>query len=127
MPVSYDARATFVTRLNNTFIDRNADLLSRSTEISTTFSEVAKSRRIKLAAGQELGLNSGQIRSVTVDSRVIPGTNIIEISARGPDAVVARDYANVVGELTTIYVNDLYEVFELVLLDQALPRRPAAH
>lgn len=129
--VVYSARATFVARLNGSLMnDRSStgalDLLSRSSEISTTYSEVAKSRRIKFFAGDRLGLDPGTRADMSVDSRVVPGTNVIEITAEGAVPEQARDYANAVGQETISYVRNLYPAYELVPLDEAItPTDPA--
>jgi capsular polysaccharide biosynthesis protein len=132
-PVVYSARATFVARLNESLMDDRSstgalDLLSRSSEISTTYSEVAKSRRIKFFAGERLGLDPATRADMSVDSRVVPGTNIIEITAEGAVPEQARDYANAVGQETISYVRSLYPAYELVPLDEAItpfdPARP---
>jgi capsular polysaccharide biosynthesis protein len=129
----YTARTTFIARLNRNFIDNKSDasaldILSRRTEIATTFSEVAKSRRIKFYAGEQLGLSIEQRKFLSVDSRLVAGTNIIEISTEGPNPDLVTDFTNALGTVTIEYVNNLYEAFELVPLDEAItptsPSRP---
>jgi capsular polysaccharide biosynthesis protein len=129
----YTARTTFVARLNQEFIDNKGnasalDVLSRRTEIATTFSEVAKSRRIKFYAAERLGLSQDDRKNLTVDSRLLAGTNIIEISTEGYDPKLVSDFTNSLGAVTIDYVNSLYEAFELVPLDEAIaptaPSRP---
>jgi capsular polysaccharide biosynthesis protein len=127
----YSTRATFVARLNEAFIDNKSDasaldILSRRTEIATTFSEIAKSRRVKFFAAERLGLSQDNRRDLVVNSRLIAGTNIMEISAEGSDPVLVRDFTNAVGVVTIEYVNSLYEAYQLVSLDEAtVPTGPA--
>ena len=129
----YTARTTFVARLNQEFIDNKGnasalDVLSRRTEIATTFSEVAKSRRIKFYAAERLGLSLDDRKNLTVDSRLLAGTNIIEISTEGYNPKLVSDFTNSLGAATIDYVNSLYEAFELIPLDEAIaptaPSRP---
>ncbi len=99
------------------------DMLGRRNEIATTFTEIAMSRRIK-----ELTIDSISLQSTldyTIDSKLWAGTNIIEISVEGPDPTIVRVLANAVGTSTEQYVQDLYEAFILVPLDEAItPARP---
>jgi len=102
------------------------DILSRRTEIVTTYSEIAQSRLIKNQAAGELMLSSTQRRHYSVSSRVLAGTNLVEITVRGPDPVLAKDLANRVGEKTSAYVGELYSTYDLTPLDEAAaPSQPA--
>jgi diguanylate cyclase (GGDEF)-like protein len=132
----YETSATFVIRprlsptagteaeRSDDFV-RALDMVSRRVEINTTFAEVATSRLIKQEAIAELGLTSAQRQGLAVSSRVIGGTNVLEISVEGHDPAIISDFANVVGERTVAYVSGLYDVFELEPLDAAAsPSRP---
>jgi diguanylate cyclase (GGDEF)-like protein len=124
----YSATTTYVVVPSSSFGDLKTfssglDMLGRRAEIATTFTEIASSRRIKQLAVSSLSLESGQDYSVTGKLRA--GTNIIEITAEGPDPGVVRDLANTIGTEIEEYVQGLYEVFVLVPLDEATtPRRP---
>ena len=120
----FEATATFIVKPNSSFSDEKSftsglDTLSRRTEIATTYTEVASSHLIKQEAATELGLSSGQAKSLSVDSRLRAGTNVLEVKVRGSDPLLARDFANAVGAQTTLYVQDLYETYDLRPLDQA--------
>jgi capsular polysaccharide biosynthesis protein len=121
----YSATETFVARINQDFVSNGSDstaldILSRRSEIATTFSEVAKSHRIKSFAGNKLGLSQGDLKNLSVDSRLLAGTNIIEITTEGFHPGQVRDFTNTIGSVTTDYVNNLYQVYELVPLDEAV-------
>jgi capsular polysaccharide biosynthesis protein len=130
-PITYSAKATYVARLdsrsmNDQDVASALDILSRRAEIATTYSEVAKSRRIKNFAASQIGLSQSERQSMSVNSRVIAGTNLLEISTVGGDPEMVSEFTNAIGEATIAYVRDLYEAYELVSLDDAVtPGAPA--
>ena len=128
-PRRYESKTTFVAKLNRDLIDDRGltdalDILGRRTEIVTTYAEVIKSRRVKDLAAELLDLSPLQRSGLLVDSRVVAGTTIIELTVEGNDPTVARDYAQMVGEVTFTYVDNLYEMYELALLDEATFGKP---
>jgi capsular polysaccharide biosynthesis protein len=126
----YRATSTYVATLNALIMEDQElvgalDILSRRTEIVTTYSEVAKSRHIKTQAADALGVPEDTRRQLAVSSRVLAGTNLLEISVEGPDPALASTFANEIGVKTAGYVQGLYETYELTPLDAAAaPRRP---
>jgi diguanylate cyclase (GGDEF)-like protein len=131
LPV-YSSTATFVVRPNTAFGDVKSfvsglEILSRRTEIATTYSQVASSRVIKEQATEELGLSREQKKDLSVVSQLLAGTNVIEITVEAHDPEVARDLASMVGLKTVAYLQDLYEAYDLKPLDEAaLPSSPIA-
>ncbi|HEX6292687.1 MAG TPA: diguanylate cyclase [Herpetosiphonaceae bacterium] len=120
----YESSATFVVKLSPAFrndkdLAAAVDILSRRTEIGTTFTQVADSRLIKQLAASELGLTSAQRGDVSITSQLIPGTNVLKISTQAHDRVLARNMTNAVGVKTVAYVQDLYETYKLEPLDRA--------
>lgn len=118
----YQARGTYVVTLNTLLIEDNnfvsaLDILSRRTEISTTYAEIAMSRRVRRLAADQLDLSDLSREGLSVDARLIPGTNLLELTVLGRDPVVAMSYVNTIGETTQAYVENLYEVYELTQLD----------
>ncbi len=126
----YQAVATFVVRPNASFEDVRStvsglEVLSWRPEIATTYAEVANSGLIKNRAALSLGLSSEQRESLSVDSQVLAGTNVLRITVFGSDPAVVRDFASAVGDETVAYVQALYEMYELTPLDRAtLPTSP---
>lgn len=124
----YSATTTYVVVPSSSFGDLKSfssglDMLGRRDEIATTFAEIATSRSIKQRAISFLSLESDLDYSVS--SKLRAGTNIIEITAEGPDPGGVRDLANTIGTEIEEYVQGMYEVFALVPLDEAAtPRRP---
>jgi capsular polysaccharide biosynthesis protein/GGDEF domain-containing protein len=128
----YEASARYIVKPAAQLGTRNDDqfmtalaLLSGRTEIATTFAEAANSRSIHDQAAEGLALSPQQRSALEVRSRVVAGTNILEISAQGADPTLVTAFANAIGERTVSYVSSLYEVLELQLLDPAaVPDQP---
>jgi capsular polysaccharide biosynthesis protein len=123
-PTRYESKATFIANINRDFIDdRNAtsalDVLGRRTEIVTTYSEVIKSRRIRQMTAEQMGLSPRQANSLSVASRVVAGTTMIELTVTGQDPTLVFDYAQTVGDSAIAYIHDLYEMYSLAHLDAA--------
>jgi capsular polysaccharide biosynthesis protein len=126
----YTATATFVVRPNASFGDLKSfanglDMLSRRTEIATTYAEVASSRLIKREAADALGVSKDLRQGLSVSSQLLAGTNVVKVTVEGSDPTIVRDFANMVGTKTIDYVQELYETYDLKPLDQAtLPSAP---
>ncbi|MEO5987234.1 MAG: diguanylate cyclase [Candidatus Limnocylindria bacterium] len=102
-------------------------VISRQTEITDTYAQIASSRSIQGAAAEELALTGDQRRDVRIVSRLVTGTTLVSITARSSDPALAADYANAVSSALEDYVNAQYEVFEVTILDEAtLPDAPVA-
>lgn len=62
---------------------------------------------------------------MSVSSRVRSGTNMIEITVEGTNPQLVQQFANQIGQSTLEYVNVLYEVYDMNILDDAvLPVAP---
>lgn len=126
----YEATTTYILRPNASDDDAKnllsgLDVLSRRAEIASTYAEVANSRLIKERAAERLGISSAQRKTLSVDSQVLAGTNVLEMVVSGNDPALVRDFANTVGDETITYVEDLYETTQLAPLDRAtLPTSP---
>ena len=122
-PWVYEAQATFVIRPRASETGDSADFvkavdtLSNRVEINTTFAEVASSDIVKDRAVESLGLTGAERRGLKVNSRVVAGTNVLEITVQGLDPAIVRDVAEAVSVETVEYVGGLYDVFELEPLD----------
>jgi len=129
MPI-YTATTTYVVVPGSAIGDtRNftygLDMLSGRSEIATTFAEIAISDRIKRVALDSLSLESG--RDYAISGKLRAGTNIIEITVDGPDPIIVRDLANIIGTTSEKYVKGMYEIFILVPLDEATtPKSPTS-
>jgi diguanylate cyclase (GGDEF)-like protein len=132
-PWVYKTEVTFVIRprtniaVNDKEIVDALDTLSRRVEINTTFAEVSSSSLIRQRAIERLALPPEDQHGLKVNSKVVAGTNILEIGVQGPEPEIVRDFANAVSLETLAYVSNLYDVFELEPLDVAdLPNDPVS-
>lgn len=126
----YQSTATQIVKVRASASDDRGvlsalDALSRNS-VSSTFAEVASSRLIRAEAAERLGVSPAQLRDVSVSSRALVGTNVIEITALAPDPILARDFATAVGAATASHVRRLYDPYDLQALDTAtLANAPA--
>lgn len=131
-PKIYQAKASFVIRPSTALIVEDEfvstlDTLSRRTEINNTFAEVADSRLVKQLAADQMGLSDSQRSGLSVNGRVLVGTNVLEITVKGKEPDLVRDFAGAVSAQLIAYVSSLYDVFELGQLDEAeTPRQPVS-
>lgn len=132
-PWIYESDTTFVIRPHSSFavndedVVKALDTISRRVEINTTFAEVSSSSQVKMNAINKLGLTAQERKGLSVNGKVIAGTNILKISVQGTDPHIVQAFANAVSEETLNYVRNLYDVFELEPLDGAeLPTKPVS-
>jgi capsular polysaccharide biosynthesis protein len=93
--------------------------------VVNTYANIAASTYVKQKAGEALGLTQAQTKELTVLSRVVTGTNVIEISVEGADPLLVQALTIKIGESTINYVQDLNGVYDLKLLDDAItPEAP---
>jgi diguanylate cyclase (GGDEF)-like protein len=119
----YEGHASYILRPHSALVVddstvRAIDTLSRRIEIATTYAEVAGSDLIKNRAAERLGLTHDDSTGLLITGRVIPGTNVLELSIRGPSRQLVGQFAEAVSLEFVAYVNGLYDVFELGVLDE---------
>lgn len=122
----FEATGTYVLKLTAGQDPVTAiDILSRRPEIATTFAEAAGSRLLRRRAADAMGLTPDQQSEIEVSSRLIAGTNILEISAQGADPPLLASFIDELGRQTIDYVEGLYGAFSLEPLDDAVvPKSP---
>jgi len=119
----YEGHASYILRPHSALVVddstvRAIDTLSRRIEIATTYAEVAGSDLIKNRATERLGLTHDDSTGLSVTGSVVPGTNVLELSIKGPNRDLVGQFAEAVNQEFIAYVNGLYDVFELGVLDQ---------
>jgi diguanylate cyclase (GGDEF)-like protein len=126
----YQSSATYIVKPNASFQE---DLLaalatvSRQSQITSTYAEVASSRALRRQAAADIGLGGGDRQDIEVSTRLVAGTNILEVSVRALDPTLARDYCRALGDALVAYVEGLYDAYRLAALDApGLPDRPVA-
>lgn len=129
-PTIYESSGTYVVRprpLEDDEAIRATETLSRGVEINSTYARVARSDVVKAAAREELRALGFSSSGLAVTSRVVPGTNILEIGARGEDADAVAAYAGLIGSQTAEYLLTIDEVYVLEPLDRpTIPNTPVA-
>lgn len=128
----YRATATFIIAPKKlSFEDTRSfvaalDTLSRRSEIAATYVEVAKSHLIRREASTALNVSNDERKSLSVDSRLLAGTTVIEITVEANNPTLARSFTVMVGDETTAYMQELCEAYDFKPLDvPSLPRSPA--
>jgi diguanylate cyclase (GGDEF)-like protein len=114
--------ATFVAEGNNV-LNSLATLDKRS--IITTYAEILNSPRIHRETFDLLQINEANLLDYTYNAVVLPDTNIIEFSVQGPDPQTVMLLVNAIGQHVVEYVQGLYMVYEMTLLDPSVvPVKP---
>lgn len=132
-PRVYSATVTYIVSpspelLNGSSFVNGLSVLGGQSTITNTYANIATSARIRESAVKSLGINQEQNLDLAVSSRVRSGTNMIEITVEGTNPQLVQQFANQIGSSTVTFVNQLYEVYDMNILDAAVlpvdPIRP---
>jgi len=122
---TYQARTSFIVSPSETMLaEENSDVV-RSIEalarpsVVATYAEILNSQRAYLEAAEVVGLTPIQLEEYELKAVELPGASGIELSIEGPDPRVASQLANAAGEWGINYISELYQVFDITLLDGA--------
>lgn len=124
-PTIYETTATFVVnpsvRIAETYdMVYSINTLTARTSLATTYSNILESRTTSEAAAQVLKLPPEIMADYTVNSVVLPDSNVLLLQVDGPSPDLAADLANAIGMAGLEYVAGLQEVYELRGLDPAI-------
>ena len=116
------APATNLTTTETNLI-QSLSLLARQSEIAQTYAEIASSDTIRRSATDALNLSAIQRTNanLTLDARLVPGSQVIAIDVRSTDKELAPRYATEAANALTDYVGNLTKAFELLTIDPAPP------
>ncbi|MCP5095511.1 MAG: diguanylate cyclase [Chloroflexi bacterium] len=89
--------------------------------IVSTYAEVLKSDTVFDTAVSELGLDGESFSGYAVTAVVLPDASVLELTIEGPDPQRIAQLANQIGELSIEYIEGLYLVYDINLLDRAAP------
>lgn len=96
--------------------------------IVATYAEVINSIKIFEQAVNGLGMTLSSVEDYRYSTVVLPDANILELSVEGPDPRVVTQLTNSIGAYAMDYIQDLYGVYTVDVLDPAtipvLPIRP---
>ena len=122
----YESQATFLVSPGNVLaqesdfdnlVDSFNPLDNRT--LSITYAEILESDRIYELARQTLGLESTELDKYTRSAVVLPESSVLVLTVSGPDPQMATQIANTVGLQAIAFSSEVYEVYEVVLLDEA--------
>ncbi len=119
-PSIYQSNSTYVVKITSAAgedVLNALGLLSRQTEIAETYAQVGQSRSIREAAIAALSLDGRQQNDVQLESRLVAGSNILQLTATATDPQLAQEYGAAVGAALVTYADELYPSFELIALD----------
>lgn len=103
---------------------RSIEVLNRPS-IVATYAEILGSKRAFVEAGAAVGLTPAQLEQYQLKAVELPGAGGIELSVEGSDPQMVSLMANAAGEWGLNYIEELYQVFDIKLLDVAtLPTNP---
>ena len=120
----YEAKVVYVASPNLAITD-TGDLINglstvvRNTELITTACEILESQIIREMAAQRLGIPITMSTDYRVGCVVLPDSTILQVTVQGESPELAADLANALGTTGAVYINDLYEIVKLSLLDSA--------
>lgn len=122
----YESTTNFVVnptlRVNETGdVLYSLDTLASRTTLATTYANVLASRTTVETAASKLGVSPVLMEDYVVSAVVLPDSNIIQLTVRGPSPDLAADLANAIGRTGEQNVRNLQEIYELRLVDTAVP------
>ncbi len=96
-----------------------------NSSIVTTYADVFDSEFNQQAFISTLNLSEDQIEEYTQSTVVLPDSNVMEIYVTGPNAEIVTKWANGVARTGIDYMVDLYQVYEVNILAEAVvPTEP---
>ena len=120
----YRATARFIVVPNASLtesrdvVDSLATLDRRS--VVSTYAEVLESQRVYNAVMTSMQFEPAYLAAYTRAAVVLPEAFVVELSASGPNPVVAAVLANNIGQEAIAYSKSINQVFDLVILDPAV-------
>lgn len=125
-PPTYQATSRFIVSPSPSLITGGSNLLnSLSTldkrSIITTYAEILNSQRVYSETINLLQLDDVDLSDYRYRAVALPDANIISFSVTGPDPQVVYTLANAIGQHAVEYIHSLYQVYDLSILDAAVP------
>lgn len=93
----------------------------------TTYADVFDSEFIRKSFVEQLNLSEKQLEEYVQKTVVLPDSNVLELYVTGPDAEITSEWANGVAESGINYMKNIYQVYDLNILDTAaVPLEPVS-
>ena len=120
----YEAVARFIVSPNLQNTD-NRDMVNSiealdKRSIISTYAEVLNSHQVINSTKSLLSQNPTDFDAYITAVTVLPDTNIIRLSVKGPNPEVAAMLANSIGQNAIDFVKNLYVIYNIDFLDKAL-------
>jgi diguanylate cyclase (GGDEF)-like protein len=121
----YQAVARFILNPGSVLITGNDVLNSIQAldrqSVTTTYAEVMNSNRVYNDALASLQLQASQVTGeYTYKVEVVANTSVLELRVTGPDANLATNLANALGNQTILFTRSLNQVYNVDFLDRAV-------
>lgn len=91
-----------------------------NSSIVTTYADVFDSEFNQQAFTKTLNLTDLEIEEYTQSTVVLPDSNVLEVYVTGPDPEIVAQWANGVARTGIDYMKNLYQVYEINILDAAI-------
>ena len=122
---TYRAVSRFIVSPNPAIVTGESNVLDSiglldKRSIITTYSEILNSPRIYRETLAFLQLREEDVKDYAYITVVLTDTNILEFSVEGPDPATTALLANSIGRHAVEYIQSLYPVYDLSLLDPAI-------
>jgi len=99
---------------------------ARSRAIVATFAEVLESGGIHREAASTVGIDEPTVADYEFSAVILPEANVVELTVQGPVPQATVLLSGAVGSLGAARFSDLYQIYDIVLLDPpAIPTAPA--
>ncbi|HSG79787.1 MAG TPA: hypothetical protein VLD62_09425 [Acidimicrobiia bacterium] len=123
-PPTYETTASYIVSPTRSNPDAAAEAVrtlddARSRAILTTFAEVLGSATTTAEAAASVGLGEDLLEKYAFRTVVVPEANIADLTVTGPDASMTVALAGAIGETGAQRFVDLYEIYDIGLLDPA--------
>lgn len=120
----YEATATFLVNPTGRVSETgdllySLDTLSSRTSLATTYSNILESRSILDSAVQSLEISPETLQAYSINSVVLPDSNVLMLQVQGPSPELAADLTNAIGTAGVEFVGELQAIYELRHLDLA--------
>ena len=89
--------------------------------IIQTYAEIMNSPRIYKETLNTLNMDENALLDYTYSAVVLPDANIIELSVTGPNPETDVLLANSIGDHAIAFVKTIYQIFDIEVLDPAVP------
>ena len=120
---SFEAQSTLVIGPARALIDTREIVNSLTAldrrSVVATFALIPSSRAVGRLAQSRLGMSDAQISKFAINTKVIPDSNVLAVSVRGPDRVQTARLADEIALQTIGVSRDLYSIFSVKVLDRA--------